>query len=119
MKEPRADKPDNTAERQRLALDHIKDIPASHYKYRGNMHVNIPTIDLLKLKEMCCKVDKECSMKSYDCKMLCPAAVFVSVLCGPLRIVTYAMVGQNCLSGDAVVGVDLWLNVAHHLQQVA
>jgi len=51
--------------------------------------------------------------------VICPVAVFVSVLCGLLEIVMDLVVGQSGLSRDAVIGVDLWLDVAHHLQQVA
>lgn len=50
--------------------------------------------------------------------MIYPWAVFVSVLCGSLGIVMDVMVGQGCLSSNTVIGVDLWLNVANHLQQV-
>lgn len=47
--------------------------------------------------------------------MIRPGAVFVSV---PLGIVMDVMVGQGCLSSNAVIDVNLWLNVANHLQQV-
>ncbi len=51
--------------------------------------------------------------------MICPEAVFISVLCGLLGIVTDVVLGQRCLSSEAVIDVDLWLDVAHHLQQVS